>query len=257
MSAAALGLGTATALAVGAAARRLSGQRPGSPAVPSTDPPRPGPLEHLGAVTLRWARLPDPGPIGRRRAGTTCVAAALVAPILPPLAVAVLGIGWVRSRLRGARTERARRRAVADGLPEAVDLLLLCCGAGVALPLALPLVAGHIGPPIGPALDAAERAADAGRVRADALTIELGGLGDRAVALGQVLADHLRYGVALGPALERLGLELRLDRRRRAEQDARRVPIKLLGPLITCVLPAFGLLTVVPLLAASLRSLPT
>jgi hypothetical protein len=38
---------------------------------------------------------------------------------------------------------------------------------------------------------------------------------------------------------------------------ARRVPVRLLAPLVTCVLPAFALLTVVPLLAASLESLPT
>jgi tight adherence protein C len=74
--------------------------------------------------------------------------------------------------------------------------------------------------------------------------------------LAQVLADHLRYGVPLLPALERTGLELRLERRRAAEVDARRVPIRLLGPLVSCVLPAFALLTVVPLLAASLDALP-
>ena len=71
-----------------------------------------------------------------------------------------------------------------------------------------------------------------------------------------MLGDHLRYGVPLLPGLERTGLELRLDRRRAAELDARRVPVRLLAPLVTCVLPAFALLTVVPLLAASLEALP-
>src|SRR5205085_11545057 len=103
---------------------------------------------------------------------------------------------------------------------------------------------------------AADDATAGGRVRADALLDALGPLGDRAAALAHVLVDHLRYGVPLVPGLERLGLELRIDRRRRAEEEARRVPLRLLAPLITCVLPAFGLLTVVPLLVASLRSLP-
>jgi hypothetical protein len=44
-------------------------------------------------------------------------------------------------------------------------------------------------------------------------------------------------------------------RRRRAEEDARRLPVQLLFPLVLCVLPAFGLLAVVPLLLASLQSL--
>ena len=72
-----------------------------------------------------------------------------------------------------------------------------------------------------------------------------------------MLVDHLRYGVPLLPALERTSLELRLDRRRAAELDGSPRPVRLLAPLVTCVLPAFALLTVVPLLAASLEALPT
>jgi tight adherence protein C len=149
-----------------------------------------------------------------------------------------------------------RERAIAAGLPDAVDLLLLCAGAGLSLPLAHPLVAARVLPPVGEALTGAADAASAGAVRADALLAALVPLGDRAAALGHVLVDHLRYGVPLVPALERLGLELRLDRRRRAEEEARRVPVRLLAPLLCCVLPAFGLLTVVPLLVATFRSLP-
>ncbi|MGH9275333.1 MAG: hypothetical protein ACRDZU_11865, partial [Acidimicrobiales bacterium] len=111
--------------------------------------------------------------------------------------------------------------------------------------------------PVGAALRAADAAATRGQPRSEALVEALTPLGDRARALGHVLADHLHYGVALTPGLERLGLELRLDRRRRAELEARRVPVRLLGPLVACILPAFALLTVVPLLAASLRALPT
>jgi hypothetical protein len=36
---------------------------------------------------------------------------------------------------------------------------------------------------------------------------------------------------------------------------ARRLPVKLLFPLVLCTLPAFALLTVVPLLVGSLREL--
>ena len=41
----------------------------------------------------------------------------------------------------------------------------------------------------------------------------------------------------------------------RAEEAARRVPVKLLFPLVLCVLPAFALLTVAPLLAGAHWSL--
>jgi hypothetical protein len=118
-------------------------------------------------------------------------------------------------------------------------------------------VADRLPPPLGTALRAAAASAERGQPRAEAIVDALTPLGDRARGLGDVLADHLRYGVPLVPALERLGLEERLDRRRRAELDARRVPVRLLAPLVLCTLPAFALLTVVPLLGASLRALPT
>jgi tight adherence protein C len=207
-----------------------------------------------------WPRsTPDRDPVRARRwrlAALGCVVG-LAVVIAPPAAALVLVGAWVKRHRAGLRERHRHARAVLDGLPDAVDLLLLCAGAGLALPLAHPLVAARTPPPLGRALAAADAACSAGRARADALLGELLPLGDRAASLGHVLVDHLRYGVPLLPGLERLGLELRLDRRRRAEEDARRVPVRLLGPLITCVLPAFALLTVIPLLAVSLRSLPT
>lgn len=160
-------------------------------------------------------------------------------------------------RLSHLRATRTRDRRVADALPDAVDLLLLSTSAGLTLPIAHPLVVQRVAPPLGDALRAAHEEAALGRPRADALIDALAPLGDRPLSVGYALADHLRYGAPIVPTLERLSAELRLDRRRRAEQAARRVPVRLLAPLIVCVLPAFALLTVVPLLAASLRQLPT
>lgn len=243
----AAGAGWATATPAGA---RPLGDRP---------PPgrMAGPTIAMGAALLRVARVPSADQALCRTVGRTALLGLVLLPAFPPAAVGAVGVAWLRRRLGRLRASAAAARAVAGALPEVVDLLLLCCGAGLALPLALPVVADHVAPPLGRPLRAADRAAAHGTPRADALVAELGPLGDRATALAHVLADHLHYGVALAPALERLGLELRLDRRRRAEQDARRVPIRLLAPLVTCVLPAFGLLTVVPLLVSSLGALPT
>ena len=73
------------------------------------------------------------------------------------------------------------------------------------------------------------------------------------------LADALlasdRLGAPVGPALARLATEERAALRRRAEAHARRVPVRLLFPLVFLVLPAFVLLTVVPGLAAGLPRL--
>ena len=73
------------------------------------------------------------------------------------------------------------------------------------------------------------------------------------------MADALiasdRLGAPVGPQLARLAAEERAAVRRRAEAHARRVPVKLLFPLVFLVLPAFVLLTVVPGLNAGLQRL--
>jgi tight adherence protein C len=67
-----------------------------------------------------------------------------------------------------------------------------------------------------------------------------------------VLVASDRLGAPAGPALTRLARELRADLRRQAETRARTLPVKLLFPLVFLVLPAFGLLTVVPALLQAL-----
>jgi len=64
-----------------------------------------------------------------------------------------------------------------------------------------------------------------------------------------------RYGTDLEPALEQLAADSRLLRRRRAEESARRLPLRLLFPLVICILPAFILLTLAPVLAETLVAL--
>lgn len=231
--------GALAAVAVLAGATLVQPRPPRS--LPGTDWPQP----RTPRASARWDRRLT---IGAALAGL------LVAPpvaLLPPV------LAWVRRRTAAVRRRRAEERAVAECLPDAVDLLLLCTAAGWSVPVAHARVAARLPPPLGPALQSAAETADRGLPRAEAIVDALTPLGDRARGLGHVLADHLRYGVPLGPGLERLSLELRLDRRRRAELEARRVPVRLLAPLVLCTLPAFALLTVVPLLAASLRALPT
>jgi tight adherence protein C len=213
-------------------------------------------IDELGRRAARVLRLP-PEPATQRRVGLALAATPLAAVLAPPLAVGVPVVAVARSLLLQRRALEDRRRAVRQSLPDAVDLLLLGTTAGLGLALTHREVATRLPGPIGEALEVAHGQAERGRPRADALVAALAPHGERAAGLGLALADHLRYGTPLAPELERLGLELRLDRRRAAEEDARKVPVRLLAPLVTCTLPAFALLTVAPLLLASLRQLPT
>lgn len=255
----ALGL-LAPLLAAGAAAAALlpAGAAPARPlgSSPSAPSRRVGLTERVGHAVARRLRLaPDPG--AARRLGRALVVGLVLAPVVPPAPVVVAAGVVVHALLRARRSARAQGRAVLRSLPDAVDLLLLSTTAGMGLALAHVEVAPRLAGPVGAALRAAAQRSEHGHARADALAAALAPLGERAATLGHILADHLRYGTPLAPELERLGLELRLDRRRAAEEEARRVPVRLLAPLVTCTLPAFALLTVAPLLLASLRHLPT
>jgi tight adherence protein C len=158
-------------------------------------------------------------------------------------------------RLTAPRERRRRDAAVVVELPEVVDLLVLAVGSGRNVALAVEAVASRSPPRFAAALTAALERVGRGERLADALARVPHELGEPGRPLVAALVASERYGVPVLPTLERLALDARADRRRRAEEAARRVPVTLLFPLVLCVLPAFGLLTVAPLLAGTLGSL--
>jgi len=221
---------------------------------------RPDVVATVGRIVLRATRGGGaPGaavPAGpARRVGAVAVAVAVAAAVALPLAALVAFGGWALPRHRERAAERRRLRRLEAALPETVDLLVLAVGAGCNVPLAV-AAAGRRGS--GPlAAELRRIAADTARGRrlADALDALPVAAGEPTRALAGVLSRCERYGTPVLPALHRLADEVRLQCQRRAEAAARRVPVTLLFPLVVCILPAFALLTVAPLVAGALREL--
>lgn len=143
-------------------------------------------------------------------------------------------------------------------MPDVIDLFAVAVAAGLNTRLALRAVAERAPPgELAEALLGVERqVATTGARLADTIDRLPDDLGSEAVRpLVSAITDAERYGAALGPTLDRLADDARRTRQRRAEEAARRIPVKLLFPLVTCILPAFGLLTVAPLIAGGLRAL--
>jgi len=189
----------------------------------------------------------DPGAIGflvGSPIGLLCLASGL--------GLDALGAWWMRHIAARAAVERD---AVAAQQADVIDLFVLALGAGLNLRLALAAVARRAPPAWAASLASVVDQVDRGLRVGDALDALPLALGEPARPLVRVLAGADRYGTPLLPALDRLALDARLDRRRRAEEAARRVPVKLLLPLVLCILPAFGMLTVAPLLAGALETL--
>jgi len=187
-----------------------------------------------------------------------------------PLTGAVIAVGllvgpWpaaaVVASIVGASGFQRRRslRCRADGLvaelPEAIELLFLAVGSGLTVRLALLAVGPRLNGETGTAFADACHALETGERTADAIERLSIRLGDGGRPLVFALLDAERYGAPLGPALERLADDARAHRRRQAEERARRVPVKLLFPLVFCVLPAFVVLTVVPILFSTVDRL--
>jgi tight adherence protein C len=185
-------------------------------------------------------------------------AALIVGPLAlldPVVGVVAAGAALVAHRL-GRRT--AFRRTVAqriDAMPEFVDLLRLATATGRTLHLALP-VAAQWGPQVLRSdLATAQRALDHGQSM-DRVLADLGeAWGEAGAPVVAGLVDHDRYGTALGPTLDRVTDDARRVRRHAGEARIRRLPVTLLFPLVLCTLPAFGLLSIGPLIAGSLQSL--
>jgi len=185
-------------------------------------------------------------------ATAAAAATAMVMPVLAPVVlVGVWSVPVVRARRLRARAQAELRRS----LPEVVDLLALTVGAAMTVPLAISAVARRHHGPLAAELGRVVEESARGRRCADALDDAANRLGPDVQPLFAALASSERYGAPLGEALGRIAADVRADRRRRTEEAARRVPIRLLFPLVLCILPAFALLTVAPLLAGALGSL--
>jgi tight adherence protein C len=143
-----------------------------------------------------------------------------------------------------------RSAAIRKGLPDALDLLVICAEAGLTVDAAFNRVARELGrgyPELGDEF---------------ALTsIELGFLTDRRAAF-QNLANRIdleavrgvvttmiqteKYGTPLASALRVLSAEFRNDRMMRAEEKAARLPAIMTVPLILFILPVLFIVILGP-----------
>jgi tight adherence protein C len=221
---------------------------------------RPPPRRLAELRRLACGHRPSPA-AGRRHphraavAAIIIVAALVLAAVWPPVVI-IAALGWfARRRWARARLLRRQRQAVIVNLPDVIDLLVVAIGAGLTATLAVRHLAALAPVPFSDAFAEVHRRVDRGRRLADALDALPERLGEPTRPLVAAIGGAERYGAPLAPALELLAHDARHERRRQAEEAARTLPIKLCFPLVCCVLPAFVLLTIAPLVAGAVRSL--
>jgi tight adherence protein C len=167
----------------------------------------------------------------------------------PGLVMLVLGvlIGWFGIDLMLARQHAQRRRSILRDLPTVMDLLVLSLEAGMGLDRAMRTVIRDYSSALSEELRRVMNDVDLGIGRAQAFERMAlrGGIDDlRSVSRAIVQSEEL--GVSLVGVMQTQAREVRLSRRRAAEAEALRAPIKMLIPLVVFILPTLFMLLVGP-----------
>lgn len=231
----------------GLAALSLLASRPPSPRLPVTAPGRSRIREPAGDPAAR-TRLPVLAGLGAG-AAVLLLAPGWSAAAAPVAALVV----WDRVRRLEPRKLVRHRQEVRDQLPHVVDLLGALLRAGAAPDRALTSVV-RVSPDalraeLSPFLGRLALGADPAEVWADL------GAHESLGRLGVTLHRAYVTGASVAEAVHRLADDLRLARRAEVAVRVRQVEVKATAPLGACLLPAFVVVGIVPLVVSVMQSL--
>jgi tight adherence protein C len=202
------------------------------------------------------------------RAGHHSLSAAIafsVAELLLPPAIGVpllFVFGWPEGALYGAvgallgflipgvilnRLIEARRKAITNGLPDVLDLLIVCLEAGCSLDQAIVKATEELSltyPALAEELKMITTETRAGKPRIEAFkNFEARTRNDDVRSLVAMLVQTDRFGTSVSQALRTFAEVARTKRRQRAEERAAKVGVKLVFPLVLFLFPALYAVT--------------
>ncbi|HKU26526.1 MAG TPA: type II secretion system F family protein [Candidatus Sulfotelmatobacter sp.] len=177
----------------------------------------------------------------------------------PPLLLGVAGLGFFLPRFALKRMIRHRQQRIRLGLPDALDLTVICVEAGLALDQALMRVGQdlhHAHPDLSEEFHLVNLEMRAGKPRAEALRnlVDRTGVDDIRALVGTLIQTD-RFGTSVAQALRVHSDSLRTERRQRAEEQAAKTTIKMVPPLVIFVLPSIIFVTIGPAVIELVRQL--
>lgn len=142
---------------------------------------------------------------------------------------------------------KSRQKAIQRQLPDVIDLLTISVEAGLGFDAALSQVVKNVPGPLAEEIARQLQEMQIGVSRSDAFRH----LGDRtdvpelnAFVLSMIQADL--FGVSISNVLRAQSKELRVKRRQRAEEIAQKIPVKIIFPVIFCILPSLFVVVMGP-----------
>jgi tight adherence protein C len=171
-----------------------------------------------------------------------------------------LGVAFIAYFVPGLVVERGifrRRKEIENGLPDALDLIVVCIEAGSGLDQAIVKASNELTiayPTLAEELKLVTTEIRAGKSRMDAFkSLGLRTKVDDVRALVTMLAQTDRFGTSVGQALRTHADTLRTKRRQRAEERAQKVGVKLVFPLVLFFFPAFYVVILGPAIIHFIR----
>lgn len=148
---------------------------------------------------------------------------------------------WIRNLGERRQTE------MRGGLPDAIDMLTVCVEAGLGFDAALSRVAQNMNGPAAEEFARIIQEMQFGQSRIDALRAAA----DRTVVpelrtFISSIVQSTELGISMGDVLRAQSGQMRVVRRQRAEEKAQKLPVKILVPLIFCILPALFVVVLGP-----------
>jgi tight adherence protein C len=173
------------------------------------------------------------------------------------LAAAAIGFFGPNEYVR--RLAARRQKAIAHGLPNTLDLLVVCVESGLGLDQAILQVSkelDHAHPEISQEFGLVNLELKAGKRRIEALR----NLGERTGVedlkkLVAVLIQADRFGTGVAQSLRAHADFMRVQARQVAEEKAAKLGVKLIFPIFFCILPSLFVVTVGPVAMRIVREL--
>jgi tight adherence protein C len=155
--------------------------------------------------------------------------------------------------------ERKRREEIRRVLPDAIDLLEVCVSSGVGLDMAWNMVTDEIdevSTVLGSAMDLCNFEMHLGASRTEAMrNMAMRTGAEQLSSLAALLVQSERFGSSVAAALQEFARWMREERQLRAEEEAEKLPVKMLYPMALLIFPAIMIVTVGPAVIHIMRTL--
>jgi len=186
----------------------------------------------LGFGTFLLLRI-SPNESMRAKALPLMVTFAILGYFLPEL--------WLRSKIS------KRQEEILKAMPDALDLLTICVGAGLGFDAAMHKVVEKWDNELAFEFGRVLREVQLGKTRREALRdmADRVGLPEMTSFVAAIIQSE-QLGVSLGKVLQIQAENMRIKRRQRAEEAAQQAPVKMLFPLVFLVMPALFIVLLGP-----------